>query len=179
MRTTTDIVTALIAALQALTWTPTGGSPEPAFGRVARFDSTDLEAAFAELLLSEQRVALVIYLGDRYEPDIRGTVAVRRVVDLAVLVSDRRIGKRQEAVYGTATNPGVLGLKDLVYPAVTGRLIPNPDGVDLEPTSAELIELQDRQTKTRNQPGRAVAVIEIVARGGGSVIAPRQLGPVR
>ncbi len=160
MRTTTEIIDALVAKLQALQWTPGSGPAEPAFQAVKRFDSTDLAAAFAELLVSQQRVALVVHTGDRFDDAGTGAgqVAVRRVTEVSLVLSDRVLGKRQAAIWGTATNPGCLPLKDLALTAVGGPLIAAPGAVDCVPVHAERLTVEDLKSK---QPGREACLLDL------------------
>lgn len=160
MRATADIITALVAAMNTAQWTPEGGDPEPAFAVVKPFDSTDLPAAFAELLVTEQRVALIVYTGDDFEDANSGPgqVEVRRAAQISILVSDRVLGKRQEAIFGSATHPGALRLKDIALAAVAGPLCAQPEAVDCRPVHAEPLILEDLKKK---QPGRVAYLVDL------------------
>lgn len=161
MRSITAILSAVEAKLTAATWTPSGGSAEPAFATVKRFDSTDLEAALTELTLKDRRVALVVYLGDEYQPDPQsfgGDVTTRRTVKVSVVVSDRVIGDRQSAAWGTATSPGTCQLVEIARNAVAGELIADPEAVDCVPMMSELMDVQNLAKK---QPGRKAGVLDL------------------
>lgn len=160
MRTTTEIMDALVAKLQAVQWTPGSGPAEPAFQEVKRFDSTELVAAFTELLVTRQRVALVVYMGDRFGDAGSGPdqVCARRTTEVSLILSDRVVGKRQDAIYGTATNPGALPLKDLVRAAVAGRLLAEPGAVLCAPVNAEILTVENLKER---QPGRAACLLEL------------------
>jgi len=170
-KTTVEIVTALTAGLTAVQW-----SGEAAFQSVRRFDSDDLERAFRELLLYQQRIALVIPLGETFESEARGAqLLIRRVRPFGLLLSDRVLGKREESVFGGATTPGAYGLLEAALPAVVGQIIDNPNGVRSDPTSAQPLTLVDAEHQL---PARAAVLLELECRGGWYE-APLNLGPVR
>lgn len=171
MRTSTEIMAALEAKLTALQWTPPSGPAEPAFQEVRRFDSTALVEAFGELIVSRQRVALIVYAGERWDDagSGPGQVAVHRVTQFSVLVSDRFQGKRQTAAWGAGNHPGAIPLKDSVLAALAGPLLPDPEGVDCLPISSDLLDLEDLKNK---QPGRVVCVLDLDCRDRTAAVFP-------
>ena len=78
-------------------------------------------------------------------------------------VTDRVIGKRVDALLGTANNPGLLVLRDLILPAITGLLVPQPAGIVCTPTRGSLLQVADTSTK---MPGRLAYLLEIELQGG-------------
>jgi hypothetical protein len=165
---TKPVLDAIRARLEAMTWTPAGGPSEPLFGQVRLYASTDMTAAFKDLLLSKQRVALVVVSSADYEPTgnsgLSGHTRTRRV---SVVVSDRVIGKGDEALHGSPTTPGALGLLDLVPPAIVGRYtVATPQGnrpVEIRPLSDEFGRAESMESQ---QPGRFLAVLELEMTGG-------------
>lgn len=165
MKGTSQILDEIVTRLQALTWTPDGGDPEDAFGLVSRFAVTDLEEAFADLLTTEQRVALVVCTGRDWQIMEEGPkTSMRRTTQVSVVVSDRILGDEQAAWSGSATTPGAWGLADLVPGAICGRLLDAPQAVDLLPVGEQDVSI-DREVET-NLPGRAAVIIEFQAIGG-------------
>lgn len=160
---TLQILNAIKARLEGVQWTPSGGSSESAFGEVHLFDSTDIVAAFAQLILSKSRVALVIYTGGRWDPmGATGSVGVRRVPHVTVVCSDRVLGNKTEALFGGASNPGAIALMELAAVALNGRLIADPP-CDSRPTEDDMLSVEDTRTK---QPGRFAALLELEITGG-------------
>lgn len=165
MKTTAQILDEIVTRLQALTWTPTDGDPEAAFGLVSRFSVTDLEQAFAELLTAEPRVALVVCTGRDWQVMEEGPkTSLRRTTQISVVVSDRLLGAEQTAWSGDDTTPGAWGLADLVPSAICGRLLAAPDAVDLLPVGEQDVSV-DTEVAT-NLPGRAAVILEFQAIGG-------------
>lgn len=169
MKTTVQTIDAMVAALEAATWTPSGGAAEPAFGRVARFDATDKESALSTLLMAESRVAVVVYAGESWDPlDTEETalLVLRRSQNVLVMVTDRSLRARTVAAFGDgARNPGALALKDVAVQALAGRLLANPNGVNVRPISAR-VELVADQRDNPNYPDRVFCTIECLATGG-------------
>lgn len=166
MKTTVQTVDAIVTALEAATWTPTGGSPETAFEAVHRFDVSDKARAMQTLLISDARVALVIYMSEDWDPqntEDSGQLVLRRTQNILVLVSDRNKGRRDTAAFGDAHNPGALGLKDVAVQTLSGNLIAHPDAVNIRPIRAEV-----EQMESNNElfPDRVFCSIQCLATGG-------------
>lgn len=175
MRPPNDIVSELVSRLQALQWTPDSGPAEPAFGSVLPFDSTDLADAFSTLLASKQRVALVVYTGESYETERGIRLSVRRTVSVSLVISDRVIGKKNHATFGGPTNPGAIRLVSLVLPAITGRIIPNPEGIDCVPVRADLLDIDET---TKKLPNRVACLLDLDCFGG-AIDSATQVAPTR
>ncbi len=124
-----------------------------AFSRVEPFDSDRLADAIAKLYASaEDRLCFVVPGGDRYEIQRQGTLSFAvRYTDITLLIADREwTTGGQEATFGTAQQPGVLRLKDLVIDAIAC----NDGGVAgalYEPMDGEMIEVSKEGLDT---PGR-------------------------
>lgn len=162
MRNTIDLLGAAVVALEAAIWPVPDGTEQPAFAAVKLWDSTDLEQALTELLLSNSRVAFVVFLDESWRDQSSAReISVHRQISFSVLVSDRQIGNHYQAVFGGASNPGAITLKDIVISALTGRLVQNPDGIDVVPVRATPLVVQQD-----DQPGRVAYEIEFQARGG-------------
>ena len=138
----------------------------PAFARVELFDSESLTDAFQQLLVSEQRVCLIVPLAEHFETEVKQfKLITRRTVPFALLISDRVIGKRNDALFGTANNPGAYNLEALTLPLVTGQLLPNPNGVICTPTGSDVMIVKSEKEKA-NHPGRAAIALELSCAGG-------------
>lgn len=178
MRTTVQTVDAVVAALQAATWTSPDEVTQPAFDRVDRFDISSKERAFQVLLTSEARVALVIYTGeewDEHETSGSATLVLSRSQNILVLVSDRHLAKRDVAAFGNTTTPGALGLKDVVVQELAGRLIDHPYAVNIRPIRAT-VEIIQGSAEDDTFPNRVFCSIECLAEGGRVIAA--QSNPV-
>lgn len=164
-----EIVDALETILRALTL---ADNETPAFQEVKRFDVESLTEAFELLLMSEQRVCIVVVLDETFEPELDGDhkLLVKRLLPIALLISDRRLGDRVKALWGEAedpTVPGAFALAEIALPAVTGRLLENTeakDGVVVQPFDIQSIFLRD--TDKQDLPGRAAVKLELHCKGG-------------
>ena len=142
---------------------PNGGGA--AFQRVELFDSENLVAAFQTLLISQQQIAIIVPLTAHWETESsQRKLLTRRVQPMAILISDRVLGTRPQALYGGPNNPGAFALSALAVPYVTGQLIANPGGVISLPTSESTLVL--KAADKANLPGRACVTLELDCRGG-------------
>jgi hypothetical protein len=114
---TTTVVNRVKSLVQAVLWGPAGQAAAAAFDRVELFDCEQLVEAFRYLLVTEQRVCVIVPLDERFETTVeKRKLIVRRTLPVAVLISDRILGNRQQALYGdlavdgTGTTPGAMGL---------------------------------------------------------------------
>lgn len=170
----TAIVNQLVTNLAALKITIGNAAPTPAFARVALFDSENLVAAFQQLLISEQRICLVVVLDEQFKTENRGQVLIStRELPVTLLISDRQLGDRVAALYGNAATPGAYGLMELALPVVTGMLLAPPNGVTSEPIRNSVLIVKNEKDK-QNLPGRSAVALELHCRGG-NLQAP--LGP--
>lgn len=97
-RPTSEIVNAIVAVVTALKLADT---VTPAFNRIELFDSEDLVAAFQFLLITEQRVCVVVPLTEEFDNVFSGLkLTVKRRLPLAILCSDKVLGSRKEALWG-------------------------------------------------------------------------------
>jgi hypothetical protein len=165
LRPTKTALDALVTILRGLEWEPSPDRPaQPAFKRVELFDDLDLPEAFKRLLISESRIALVIYSSDTFENQRSDRqMIIRRKQELYVVFTDRVMGKRIDALLGADNNPGLLVLRDLVLPAITGLLVPQPAGIICAPTRGSLLQVEDTDRKL---PGRLAYLLEIELQGG-------------
>ena len=138
------------------------------------FDNESLGEAFQRLLISEQRVCLVVALDEQFRTENRGQVLIStRMLPVALLISDRMIGDRVAALYGNATTPGAYGLVEAALPVVTGMLLAPPNGVTSEPAGTTVLIVKNEKEK-QNLPGRAAVALELHCHGGN---LQAQLGP--
>jgi hypothetical protein len=145
-------------------WTVDTSQPvnSPAFGSVKIFDADDLVEAFKWLTITPQRVCVIVPLAEQFqEESINIKMIVRRIFPVALMISDRVMGDRTAALLGNGQTPGAMGLKDLVLPAVTGQLVPNPSGVVCVPKRAYVMSV-----KKKDLPNRIAYCVELECRGG-------------
>lgn len=168
---TSAVLNALAAQVTALNglyangaWTADSSEPinSPAFGSVKIFDADDLVEAFRWLYVTQQRSCLIVPGAGRWETETKGTkLIVRRQQPVSLLISDRVLGDRTAALLGNGQTPGAMGLKDLVLPAVTGQLLPNPSGVISVPTREYVMGV-----KKKDLPNRIAMCVELDCIGG-------------
>jgi len=162
---TGDIVSALKTQVQKVKLAD--GSAN-AFQRVELFDSESLLEAFQLLVISEQRICLIVPLTEQWktETSVR-KILTRRTVNVALLISDRVLGNRNTALFGdgTAATPGAHKLAALTLPLVTGQLLVNPGGVVCTPSHSDVIIVKNQKEK-QNLPGRAAVALELECQGG-------------
>jgi hypothetical protein len=176
MRSAVEIVDAVVTRLQTAQWKPTDGPLEGAFQRVERFDVSNLGEGLEALILNQDRFALVIWVGEDFEQAVvRGNQPVsQRQTRLIVMVSDRVIGDRRAAVFGSNTHPGALKLRELALAAVCGYLIENPNGVYAHPVMSEPVFVESERG---NLPGRSCVSMEFKC-DGGWLFGERGPGPI-
>lgn len=167
------ISTAIVDALRASQW-----NDGTAFEVVERFDSTEIERAFSQILVAHRsRVAFVVLYGESWESPNPGLLRQSlRSTRVALLISDRVLGDRSAAIFGGPSNPGCLALKDVAIAAVCGPLISNPAGCDVQPVSVDLMFVERVEESSTKLPGRAACLVELVV-SGGSLHFNRSKGP--
>lgn len=162
-------VSAIAAALQAqLQLVKLVDGVTAAFEQVELFDSENLTEAFQLLLLNAKRLAVIVPLDSKWEDYNKSRsnrLMVFRTIPMIVIVSDRVLGARQDALYGTATTPGAYGLEALALPFITGQIIDNPNGVVSRPVNSSVLIVKNNTDK-KNLPGRAALAIELECQGG-------------
>lgn len=186
---TITVLNVLKARLEALQWTPPGegAEPEPAFERVELFDMSDLEAALRELLVFKGRCCFIILDSERFDNSTEGQKLLSRQVRTVVLmIADRNYAKRQKAMVGDSSTPGVLVLKDLVLngeanapeKSVLGLMKSGAEnlGVVAVPVSGSFVGLRDEGRD--NLPGRLAWSIDLELRGGWFEVRMANLAPV-
>lgn len=162
VNTVKDLVSGV--ALPDGQWGSAGPNLAKAFQRVELFDSEQLTEAFRYLLVTEQRVCIVVPLDERFEPALqKHKLMMTRVLPVALLISDRVLGNRVAALWGDNDTPGASGLAELTLPAITGLLLPNPAGVVAEPFSSAVMSVKDTE---RSLPSRVCIGLEFHCRGG-------------
>lgn len=169
-RPTTEIIAEIERRMRALKVSADPGAAA-AFDRVELFDAEDLVEAFRYLLITEQRVCVIVPLTEEFETQIDGLkLVVTRSLPVAVLMSDRVLGSRKAALYGRAAGDdgtgaelGAYALLELALPELTGLLLANPNGVMGEPQSDSVLSVRDTE---KNLPNRVCVALELRCRGG-------------
>lgn len=169
LRSTREILEAIKTALATLNLE----QGQAAFDRVEIFDLSDYLDAMTRLAMNQERTALVIWTGDEFETN-RETVmlTVRRSCAIDIFITERRLDAPVKALTGDPETyqPGVLGLRDLVLPALTGQILasdaeadPPAELIYLVPQSIErgIINAEDK----KKFPGRQVLILNLLAVG--------------
>jgi len=83
---------------------------ENAFSEVKRFAWPDLDKAFEYLIVTKQRVALVLFIDSAFVNSRQGgKILMRRELNVHVICSDRVLGNVDQATFGVETvHPGRL-----------------------------------------------------------------------
>lgn len=122
LRSTREILDATVAALKVIAL-PQG---QPAFDRVEHFDLPDYLDAMQRLAMNQERTALVIWIDEETETQ-RSVVLItsKQTQAIRIFISERNLAAPIKALIGDPENylPGVLGLKDLVKPALVGQIL--------------------------------------------------------
>jgi hypothetical protein len=150
---------------------PKTNDPLNAFERVELFDVESLTDAFRLLIISEQRVCVILMLDEQLTTEIQEQkILVTRMQPVALLISDRRLGDRVKALWGDPadlTVPGAFALEKLTRPAVTGQLLNSANGrqkcISI-PANCQSIFLKDEDKQ--ELPGRAAVMLELHTSGG-------------
>jgi len=179
-----EIAAAFQAQLAALTLEvndPVTGQPLPAFNRIELFDVESLTDAFRLLIISEQRVCIILMLDEQLTTQIEEQkLLVTRMQPIALLISDRRLGDRVKALFGDAadpTVPGAFALEKIARPAVTGKLLesdPNTGKTKVISVPAAMNSIFLKDEDKQELPGRAAVMLELHC-SGGTLIA--RIGP--
>ena len=162
----------LVADLQAIEWTPLSGPVQSAFNKVSLFDMSNLAVALRELMTFVGRVCFVVHDSERFENSRPGSgreLRTRQTRSITLLISDKQIANRQIALFGDATNPGALALKDLVLDSIVGLLVP---GVFVQPEHGEQMILSEKARAELTGRVAFALGLQIV---GGNIIT--DLGP--
>lgn len=160
LRPAAQVLDALQARLRTLRW-----RTEPAFHQVELFDVADLVFALETLLLSKNRVCVIVHDAIEFDHELRGTdLHVFTTRSVMLLLSDKVLGDRRAVAFGGAQNPGTYALADLVFPLVTGRLLENPTGVYGVPVRAEPMEIKG--TDQGKAVGRSAFLVQLHLVGG-------------
>lgn len=169
-QTNAAIINALVAAVQGVVW-QAGPPAVPAFERVEFFDVEKLAEAFQFLLITEQRVCVIVPLEERFSSAINspGKLVVTRELPVVLMISDRVFGdkKRQVALLGDNTTPGAQGLMELTLPSVTGMLLQpanGASGIKCIPRSAVVMTVAGKEQA--KLPGRLCMAVELECTGG-------------
>lgn len=136
----------------------------PAFQTVELFDAVDFDAALEAFIAARDRVCVIVFDGDRFANEVRGTDATSaQTREVFVMVSDRVIAPHpRKALFGDGgEHPGAMTLADIVKEQMSGVLFENPKGCFLRPTGTEPLVV-----KKEKQPGRRGQVVSFEVRGG-------------
>lgn len=164
LRGTKELLDAIVAKVKAIKLK--AGSSEPAFTRAELYSSTNVADAIEELLAASERLATVVYGGERWTREYEGTeLTCKRVHDFSVVITDEYIGDSVIALYGDANFPGVLALKDLIPDALTGLLLENPKGVAAAPTGGDSVKIV-KSEKDKAPRGRWAYALDFEIFGG-------------
>jgi len=152
-------------------------SGERLFERVDYHENKKLREALTDLVISKQRVCIIVPGGDSYSNERQGRVIFsRRVSTLDLLIADRAWTKGgHEAVFGGSKNLGVLKMKDVVVAHLAAHPQLGLAYVALTPEEGNQIEIADDQVK--DVPGRECYVVSYSTPTGEIEISPTAAWP--
>ncbi len=169
------LLPALKTRIAALQWHRQDQPDVSLFETVEYCSHTNLVAALEQLHLNKNRIALIVPQDDDYLPanqdEVQGRALELRVERLVfILMSDRDMGRRQDASTGDESKPGVLLMKELVVNDLMGQTLGVP-GVRVKPRHGSPLILQDKARK--DQPGREAWNLELLIESGEAVTTVR------
>lgn len=170
-----NLLPALKERLAALQWRRDGQPDQNLFETVEFCSHTDLVRALEQLHLNKNRVALIVPQDDDYLPanveEVQGRALELRVErQVFILMSDRDMGRRQDASTGDESKPGVLLMNELVVNDLMGSTL-GIRGVRAKPRHGGPFTLQDKARK--EQPGREAWNLELLIESGEAVTVVR------
>lgn len=174
---TTDLLNAVKASLASIPL-PGGQPGDKLFARVEFHENKRLKEALAQLVVTEDRVALVVPGGHAFTNVKEGrTIRSTRRTTFDILIADRDWADNgQQAVFGGPDAIGVLTMGDLVV----DHFAQNPQlglaYVALQVEDAAEITLADDEVK--DTPGRECFVLAYSTPSGERVISPTAPWPV-
>lgn len=164
---TRTIVDAIVTKLKAV---KLADGVTPAFEQVELFHTSDVMQAIETLLAASARLAVVVYGGENWENDEPGTEQIsKRTHDISVVITDSFPGDESTVLYGDEHTPGLLKLKDLIYPALTGPLLDGPGAVIVRPLSGDPLKVVRKKKAadgSETAGGRWSYVLEFQTWGG-------------
>jgi hypothetical protein len=140
---------------------------EAAFQKVELHDSSDLRLALMELVIFEDRVCIIALDEDLFNKERKGSNLIcHGTTQVILMIADRRFGEREKALVGDTTSPGVLGLKDLVIPAVFGPLSTTGALQAIYCAPANGVEMTLEAENREDLAGRLAYVLSLTVYGG-------------
>lgn len=172
---TLDLLAAVKTALEAIPHPDAvlAAAGEKLFERVDFHENKKLREVLRDQLILKQRVAIIVPEGESYENTLQARNATSvRTLQFALLIADRAWTRGgHDAVFGGATNLGVLAMKDLVVAALADNAqLGLGVGVLLQPQQGNEIELADDEVK--DTPGRECYVLSYATWAGMTTLAP-------
>lgn len=144
MATTKQVTDAIATVLKEIQW-----EGRQAFQRVETTDLDDLIQAMQELMVFQDRFALIIPGSREFQTTLKGTEQhVQRQMNLDVVITDRNAGDRTKSFKGSNTNPGTSALADLVINALIGKLL---NGAFITPTDGDQFSIGIEENPTVNR----------------------------
>lgn len=174
---TLDLLTAVKLRLEALLL-PGTTTGEKAFERVEFHVNKKLREALQAMIVTEQRVAMIVPGGHSFRnvPEGHNKVRSYRTSTFDILIADRDYAAQgHEAVFGGAEAIGVLTLADLVVDEFAERPQLGLPYVALQPEEGAEIAVADEDVK--DSPGRECFVLAYSTPTGDRVIAATQPWP--
>ena len=155
------IITALKTFLESLK-APEGN--KPLFEIVRPYDSTQINKAFADLLIeNERRLCFIVPGRQGYEHAREGQkLRVAKAPQFLLLICDTDRETGHEAMFGGPDNIGVIGINDIVVNALAGETL-GIQGVVISPIEGDDLLVYDESKPTDSGRKGWLLVIETPA----------------
>jgi len=141
------------------------GSEEALFSSVAIYPNKGLAAALRDLVLTKDRVCLIVPLGYKYTHNETGagTILAKRYLEVDLLIADRAIAKGGiEALTGGPRNIGIMEMSDATVDGISGKAMSAYGGVI--PSDGAQLEIANKDAQ--DMPGRIAWVQSLLIPGG-------------
>lgn len=152
---TVPLLQAVKARLEAMT--VADGDPTLLFDDVELYHTPEMGSAIKRLILSTSKICLIVPSGDDYESTgAADYVHTTATLEFDLLFADRVYSttKNTAAIFGGASNVGVVPMKDRVLELLHGAAV-GLTGVVLTPLAGSFVTVKDDQDpKLKDTPGR-------------------------
>lgn len=145
---TSTVFNAIKTVLEAMTF-PTGSvlEGEAVFERVDVYDIPRLETALQDLLNFKDRICLIVPRSETFNSETTGSMlVVRKRQQFLLILSDKDYAPGKGSYFGSATQPGVLAMKDLVIEALLGASL-DIAHVVLSPIDGESLRVAESEQR--------------------------------
>jgi|GEM_PF-4459866 len=140
-----DILAAVRTLLLTLT-VPASSDPLFTSDGVKVFSQANLQAAFEELLVFEERACFLVTTGEEFVNQRSGNVVTsKKTVSLSLLICDQNYGERMAAFTGDSETVGVSPMSEIIVAALFGKTLTSLPFAVVLPLSGDSFYLSNVQ----------------------------------